>query len=91
VYDLALEAHNPADEDAARRRVLEWPVDGEAKQIPIGVFYNSHREAYESCGRPGQSMNAAMAGTAPQSATDRKRGQSPPPLDVVKRALGEFE
>ena len=74
VYDLALEAHNPSDADAARARILEWPSEGEVKQIPIGIFYSSRREAYESCGRPGQPVT--------NLATD---------LDVVKRALGDFE
>ena len=52
VYDLALEAHDPSNADAARARILEWPSEGEVKQIPIGIFYRSRRAAYESCGRP---------------------------------------
>ena len=56
VYDLALEAHDPSDADAARARALEWPVEGDVAQIPIGIFYRSRRAAYESCGRPGQPV-----------------------------------
>ena len=89
VYDLALEAHNPADADAARARTLEWPAEGEVKQIPIGIFYSSRREAYETCGRPGQGANVAKAGTVPRST--RSAVQSPFSLEVVKRALVEFE
>ncbi len=56
VYDLELESHDPSDADAARARALEWPAEGESVEIPIGVFYRSRRAAYETCGRPGQSV-----------------------------------
>jgi 2-oxoglutarate ferredoxin oxidoreductase subunit beta len=56
IYDLELESHNPLDLDAARARILEWPAEGDDVEIPIGVFYRSHRPAYETCGRPGQSV-----------------------------------
>jgi len=56
VYDLALEGHDPSDADAARLRALEWPVEGDSVQIPVGIFYRSRRGAYESCGRPGQPV-----------------------------------
>jgi len=89
VYDLALEAHDPSDADAARARILEWPTEGEVKQIPIGIFYSSRRVAYESCGRPGQGATVPKAGTVPLST--RSAVQSPSSLEVVKRALREFE
>jgi 2-oxoglutarate ferredoxin oxidoreductase subunit beta len=38
VYDLALEAHDPSDADAARKRALEWPDNEDSPQIPIGIF-----------------------------------------------------
>jgi len=56
VYDLALEGHDTSDEDAARKRVLEWPAETGDPRIPIGIFYRDRRPAYQSCGRPGQAV-----------------------------------
>jgi len=56
VYDLALEGHDTSDPDAARARVLEWPVETGDPRIPIGIFSRSRRAAYQSCGRPAQPV-----------------------------------
>jgi 2-oxoglutarate ferredoxin oxidoreductase subunit beta len=87
VYDLALEAHNPADADAARARILEWPTEGEVKQIPIGIFYSSRRDAYESCGL----MQVRTSSAAPSDGGRGGQRQSADPVSVVKKAMEEFE
>ena len=86
VYDLALEAHNPADADAARARVLEWPVEGEVRQIPIGVFYSSRRDAYESCDLAERRTSSA----APSDGGRGGQRQSADSVSVVKKATEEF-
>ncbi|HTW90385.1 MAG TPA: thiamine pyrophosphate-dependent enzyme [bacterium] len=105
VYDLALEAHDASDEDKARARVLEWPCEGEAKQIPIGIFYRSHRQAYEACGaseqpaavspdHPHPSLPLKGEGTEGRGwlrqALSQHRDLQADAVDVVKRALEEF-
>jgi len=77
VYDLALESHDPSDEDAARARILEWPAEGDEVEIPIGVFYRSRRPAYETCGRA-------------EARTSSAERRSADPASVVKKALEEF-
>jgi len=61
VYDLSLEAHDASNVDAARARALEWPAEGEVRQIPIGIFYSSRRESYAACGRGGQAVTDLAA------------------------------
>ncbi len=87
VYDLALEAHDPSDVDAARKRAMEWPSDTEAKQVPIGVFYRSRRAAYQTCGRIEMRMPSGAPSDGGRGGQRRKAELA----DAVKRALREFE
>jgi len=47
-YDLAADGHDPSDLDKALTRAMEWPApDSQESRIPLGVFFRSHRPAYE--------------------------------------------
>lgn len=49
IRDVALDNHNPADREAARRVIMQWPVTDtrEPVHIPIGLIYHASRPVYE--------------------------------------------